>query len=267
MKAPIKYPTASLIVTTYNWKEALEIVLNSVLRQTVLPQEVIVADDGSRPDTTLLLEQIQAKFPIPLIHVWQEDEGFQLARIRNKAIAKARGEYIIQIDGDVILDKYFVEDHLYFAKSGYFATGSRVGMTPELSTSILSGNTVNLAFYTKGITNKLNAIRCSLLANYYRFRYKKNNPRYMKGCNMAYWRKDIIEVNGYNESISGWGYEDNEIAARFLTLGLQKQYLKCRGIVYHLYHKHNITITNSSILEDTIASKISYCERGVDQYL
>lgn len=262
-----QYPTTSLIITTYNWKEALDIVLNSVLKQTILPQEVIVADDGSRSDTALLLKQLQANFPIPLVHIWQEDDGFQLAKIRNKAIAKTKGEYIIQIDGDVILEKHFIEDHLHFSKSGHFATGSRVGLTSELSKSLLSRKKIKLSPYMKGVSNRLNALRCSILANYYRFRYKRNNPHYMKGCNMAFWRKDIIAVNGYNESISGWGYEDNEIAARFLALGLQKQYLKCKGIVYHLYHGHNITTANSRILEDTITSKISYCEKGIDQYL
>ena len=41
----------SLIITTYNWKEALGVSLASVLAQTLPPCEIIVADDGSRPDT------------------------------------------------------------------------------------------------------------------------------------------------------------------------------------------------------------------------
>lgn len=263
----MKTPTTSLIVTTYNWKEALEIVLLSILNQTVYPMEVIVADDGSRDDTAELINIFQTKCPFPLIHVWQEDDGFQLARIRNKAIAKAKGEYILQIDGDVILEKHFIEDHLYFAKENYFVTGSRVGLTVDLSETVLRDKRLRFSPFEKGVSNSFNAIRCSIIANYYRFRYKKNNPHYMKGCNMAFWRKDVVAVNGYNEAISGWGYEDNEIAARFLALGIQKQHLKCTAIVYHLYHKHSITTTNSSILEDTIASKLSRCNIGIDQYL
>ncbi|MCI5209410.1 MAG: glycosyltransferase, partial [Candidatus Electrothrix sp. ATG2] len=41
----------SLIITTYNWKEALELSLLSGLKQKKKPTEIIVADDGSRPDT------------------------------------------------------------------------------------------------------------------------------------------------------------------------------------------------------------------------
>ncbi|MFZ5797313.1 MAG: glycosyltransferase, partial [Thermodesulfobacteriota bacterium] len=89
----------SLVITTYNWKEALEASLRSSFQQTVLPSEVIVADDGSRSDTGDLVAQLAANSPVPIIHSWQEDKGFRLARSRNRAIAKARGEYIILVDG------------------------------------------------------------------------------------------------------------------------------------------------------------------------
>ena len=92
----MSYPTCSLIATTYNWPEALELVLLSIVNQTILPNEVIIADDGSREDTKELIEIFQKVFPIPLIHVWHEDKGFRLATIRNKAISKAKYHYILQ---------------------------------------------------------------------------------------------------------------------------------------------------------------------------
>ena len=41
----------SLVISTYNWKEALGLCLLSVTRQTVIPTEVIIADDGGMFDT------------------------------------------------------------------------------------------------------------------------------------------------------------------------------------------------------------------------
>ncbi len=96
----------SLIITTYNWKEALGVSLTSVLAQTVSPCEVIVADDGSRPDTGELVRRVAAEASVPVIHSWQEDRGFRLAMSRNRAIARARGAYIVLIDGDIILDRH-----------------------------------------------------------------------------------------------------------------------------------------------------------------
>ena len=102
--------TASLLITTYNRPDAIELCLQSILRQSVLPLEVVVCDDGSTGETKELIEEYQKKFTVPLIHVWQPDEGFKLAQIRNKGIAKARGNYIIQADGDLILHRHFIKD-------------------------------------------------------------------------------------------------------------------------------------------------------------
>ena len=118
----------SLIITTYNWKEALEVSLGSAFKQTILPCEIIVADDGSRSDTGEMVKRVAALSPVPVIHSWQEDKGFRLARSRNRAIAKARGEYIVLVDGDIILENHFIEDHLGFARPGFFIQG---GIKPD----------------------------------------------------------------------------------------------------------------------------------------
>ena len=114
----------SLIITTYNWEKALELVILSSIRQSYLPVEIIVADDGSTDDTRKLIKSFCNKSPIPIIHSWQKDKGFRAAKSRNKAISKAIGDYIILIDGDMILHKDFVRDHCSFSKPGYFPSYS-----------------------------------------------------------------------------------------------------------------------------------------------
>lgn len=106
----MSYPSCTLVTPTYNWPEALELLLLSILNQTVLPNEVIIADDGSKDDTKKLIEDFQKIFPIPLIHVWHEDLKNRKPKIMNTAIAAAKYEYIIEIDGDIIMNKYFIED-------------------------------------------------------------------------------------------------------------------------------------------------------------
>src|ERR1700709_1548021 len=81
----------SVAVITYNWPAALELVLRALARQTVLPLEVIVTDDGSRPETRALLERIAVDYPVRLVHLWQEDDGARMSRARNRAIAAAVG--------------------------------------------------------------------------------------------------------------------------------------------------------------------------------
>ncbi|WP_029906226.1 glycosyltransferase family 2 protein [Prevotella sp. 10(H)] len=263
-------PTVSLIIATYNWPQALELCLMSISSQTILPDEVVIADDGSNKETTDFITKVRKTFPCPVVHVWHEDIGFRLTVIRNRAIARASGDYILQIDGDVILENHFIQDHLKMALENCFATGSRIMMTEELSHKLLKEKTTNITPFTKGLRNRQNACRLSLLSNYFRFRYKKDSPYYMKGCNMAFWKKDLIAVNGYNEDMTGWGYEDNEIAARLINLGIRKQYLKFGGIVYHIFHplsSHDRKTINSDIFKKAVENKTVYCENGLNKYL
>ena len=66
----------SVIVSTYNWPTALDLVLQSLALQKDNHFEVIVADDGSKAETAELISHHQAAFPHPLIHSWQETRGF-----------------------------------------------------------------------------------------------------------------------------------------------------------------------------------------------
>ncbi|EMS9556464.1 glycosyltransferase, partial [Campylobacter jejuni] len=111
-----KPKTCALIIITYNQKERLKLVLDSVKNLAFLPNEVLIADDGSKEDTARLIEEYQKDFPCPLKHIWQEDEGFKLSKSRNKTIKNADSEYIIVIDGDMILEKDFIKEHLEFAQ-------------------------------------------------------------------------------------------------------------------------------------------------------
>ena len=118
--------SCSLLISTYNWPDALELCLKSVLLQSTMPGEIIICDDGSTAETAKVVADFTKISPVPVVHVWQEDKSFRLAMIRNKGFVVATGRYIIQADGDLIFHQHFIRDHLRFAKPGYFTTGSRV---------------------------------------------------------------------------------------------------------------------------------------------
>ncbi|MCG2613447.1 glycosyltransferase [Terrimonas sp. NA20] len=263
-------PKVSLIVATYNWPEALKLCLASIADQSVLPDEVIIADDGSTEETDQLIERMRPLLPIPVVHVWQEDKGFRLTKIRNKAIAKASYEYIIQVDGDLILQKHFVRDHLEVSRPGHFVAGSRTMINETLSKRLLQSGKHLLNPYRSGIGNRLNAIRNKIFRSRLTTRYKPGNLEKLRGCNMAFWKKDLIATNGYNEAFEGWGKEDNEIAYRLSNANITKLALKFGGVVYHLHHRENcrgLCQKNQALLQQTIESRITRCTLGLDQYL
>lgn len=231
--------------------------------------EILIADDGSDDRTRTLVADITALSPIPMRHIWHEDKGFRLAAIRNKAIAAASGDYIIQIDGDVIPQLHFIEDHIAFARPGYFTAGSR-GMLSETPTwRLLSGQDVRLSPLTEGVGNRTNTIRLPFLAGLYRTMGPKRD---VKGCNMAFWRDDLLRVNGYDEGFVGWGCEDSELAARLCNTGIRQQQMKFRGVIYHLDHgkaprNHHEYEQNKQLYLESIARNATRCTLGVDQYL
>lgn len=263
-------PSLTLIVATYNWPEALELCLKSILQQTIMPDEVIIADDGSTDATKSIITQYQQQFKVPLIHVWQEDTGFQLSKIRNKAIAKAEMEYIVQIDGDLILEQHFIEDHLSFNRAGAFVSGTRVQMSPPLSKALINENKIDVSIFSKGVTNFSNGLRIPALRRFLAERYKSGDITYVRGCNMAFWKADLLKVNGYNEAIVGWGREDSELAVRLSNSGVKKRILKFGAVTFHIYHpeaqRQQLT-ANDSILKNTITNHTKTCKFGLSQYL
>lgn len=261
--------TTSLIIATYNWPEALELSLMSALNQSLLPDEIIVADDGSTEETKSMVDKYKALSKVPLLHVWHEDEGFRLAKIRNRAIAACSGDYVIQVDGDIIMHPDFVKDHVDFARKGSYVSGSRVNMNEELSKKLQREKTTKVNVFMKGTSNFLNGLHLPFLSRFQED-YRKEDLYYVRGCNMAFWRDDLVKVNGYNEALQGWGREDNEIACRLNNIGNVRRIAKFRAIEFHQYHpecSRNSLSKNDDLLHRTIEEKLTRCEKGLDQYL
>ncbi|NBI12426.1 glycosyltransferase [[Haemophilus] felis] len=268
--------TTSLIITTYNRPDALEAVLHSVLYQTELPDEVIVADDGSTGETSAVIQRLQKDFPVPLIHSWQEDKGFMLAEARNRALAKVKKDYIVIVDGDMVLHPKFISDHKKAAKKGLFIQGSRVVLTEQKTQELLAnGKTPRaLKWYEKGLETRfekrLSAIHFPLLTNFILNKEKQYKYQGIRGCNMAFFKEDAIAINGFNNDFVGWGREDSEFVARFFSHGGKRANIKFAAIAYHLWHNEaarDALPENDKLLKDAMEQKLTWCENGVDKFL
>ena len=260
----------SLIISTYNWEKALELVILSSIRQSYLPVEIIVADDGSTDNTRKLIKSLCNKSPIPIIHSWQKDKGFRAAKSRNKAIAKAIGDYIILIDGDMILHKDFVLDHYYFARRGYFVQGIRAKLNSQKSKEVFEKKQHIFKAFEKGIKNKRNSIRSSLLSYLFSGTRLLKRLDMIQTCNMAFFKNDCIRVNGFNEDFIGWGREDSEFASKLLNLGIKRRDLRFKAIGYHIHHEgasRDMLEKNHQIYLNTIKNHLIWSSNGIDKYI
>lgn len=258
----------SLIITTYNRPDALELVIRSAFRQTLLPLEILVADDGSGPTTKKVIEDLQAISPVPLKHIWHEDTGFRLSEIRNKAIAAAQGEYIVMVDGDMVMQRNFLRSHANTARPGYFVQGSRVLLNEKLTKEKISSKSLSFQAVMPGITNRLNAINFPLLSPL--VSKTKNTITGVRGANMAFWKSDIIKVNGFDNHFVAWGREDSEFCGRMLRNGIQRKNLKLGGVAYHLYHPESSRAKlndNDQLLAESEKENRLRCESGIDKFI
>ena len=76
----------SIVVTTYDRIDALDAVLRSLSLQADRDFEVVIADDGSGPETAALINAWKARLGVPLKHVWHEHRDFRAGEIRNRGV-------------------------------------------------------------------------------------------------------------------------------------------------------------------------------------
>jgi glycosyltransferase involved in cell wall biosynthesis/GT2 family glycosyltransferase len=237
-----RYVPISIIVTTYNRPDALESVLRGLARQSDRDFEVIVADDGSTPDTASLLKSWRSRLPQQIKHIWQEHRGFRAAEIRNRAILASSGAYCIFLDGDCIPRTDFVLEHRALAEPGWFVVGNRVLMSRRLTESVLSQS------LEPELWSFLDACRARFNGDINRIApllqarlgpVRKIRPQYWWGarsCNLAVWRADLDLVDGFDASYVGWGLEDSDLLIRLLRAGINRKDGRFSTGVLHLWH-------------------------------
>lgn len=260
----------ALVVSTYERPDALAAVLDSVTRQRAAPDEIVIADDGSGSATQDVIANFTRRSPVPVRTGSQPHEGFRLTRLRNIAIAAATSDYLIFIDGDMLLHEAFVADHRRQARPGWFTQGVRVRADAALTTRLIDDPRTPLgpASGGLGLLRRIYLLRSHRLAS--AARLVANRFIAVKGCNQAFWRDDLLRVNGFNEAIQGWGPEDKELCARLVHAGVERQTLLFGGVAVHLHHppaSRGALPDNLQVLNETIRGRRTWCDRGVDLHL
>lgn len=254
----------AVILTTYNAPDYLAKVLHGYICQSRLPDELIVADDGSDRRTADLVNSFSKLASFPVSHVWQEDLGFRAAAIRNKAVIASSSDYLVFTDGDCVPHPCFVADHLRLATHGWFIQGKRMLLAEDVSLEFtFPGFAGLLALAVKGRLSGLHH-----LLRVPGFAPEKTGLRGIKTCNFALFRDDLLAVNGFNEDFVGWGREDAELAARLFKSGLRRKDPLFSAMVFHLWHPGNSRATlaeNDRMLDEAVSASGHYCKNGINR--
>jgi len=269
-----KTPSISVIISTYNAVEWLKKTLWSYAVQTTTDFEIVIADDGSGPETKSCIEDLSKTLSVPLIHVWQEDDGFQKSRILNKAIQACTADYILMSDGDCIAKNDFVELHLKHKEPGYFLSGGYFKLPLNISQQITQEDIENQKCFDiewlkeRGLkssfkNNKLTATgtKASLL------NYVTPTNASWNGHNASGWKKDILSVNGFDERMQ-YGGQDRELGERLINMGFKSKQIRYSALCLHLDHPRGYKTPetlerNAAIRKNTRKKRYAYTYFGI----
>jgi len=262
----------SVVVSSYEWPEALDAVLTGLAAQSDAAFDVVVADDGSTIRTEETVESWRSLFGERLVHAWQPDAGWRLARIRNLGAAWARGRYLVFLDGDCIPRRHFVAAIRRGSIEGWFLAGARLELGERLSHAVLRDRTPIGSWSAPRLVararREVNGWR-RLTPRDRRRPWRPSLPDFAPHGN-AYGfctgiaRADFEAVNGFDERFVGWGDQDVDLAVRLRRRGLRCGYAGPRSTVLHLWHPSHVPEDRPTwwLLQETIESDRSEAIEG-----
>jgi glycosyltransferase involved in cell wall biosynthesis len=257
----------SLIIAAYNQRDSLAKIFQALELQKIPPDEIFIADDGSSDSTAELINEWREKISAPLHHIWQPDEGFRKMKVLNKTIIASSGDYLVFTDGDCVPHPLFIADHRTLAECGYWVQGRRCFVREPFVSEFAIGKTPVGRWALRGrIARPHKSLRLPFPVI-----FRDQKQRGILGCNMAYWRDDIIAVNGFDESYIGRGMgADSDLGSRIYNLGRRRKFVYGRALVFHLDHliapRPHFTENRARLLE-VIRSGKTRAECGLNQYV
>ena len=238
-----------LIISTFNWPEALQACLASAIRQSVSADEILIVDDGSSSSTRALVSCYNKRYPEQTIkYCWQPDRGFRLSRSRNLGILKTTCENIIFVDGDCILPRWFIKNYRELITPGSVVAGGRRLLSDAVSAKVLNnGRPLKLLFFHYKFLN----LRLSWIRNVLRLNWDD-----VRGCNFGLTKTDLLDIWGFDEAFQGWGREDSDCIIRLINAGGRVLSGRLSVCVNHLFHIEN-AVGSGGMNEDWFQRKVS----------
>ena len=235
----------SIIMTTYNRDDALEAALRALSRQSDRNFEIIVAEDGSRPETARAVERWAPRLPVTLKHARQEHDGFRGGEIRNRSIRASAGTYCIFLDGDCLPRSDFVATHRALAQPGWFVTGNRILLSREFTAAVLAEGTAVETWSSRHADARTPARRGQSPAAG-RCACRSDRCAICRAAGRACSRaispspaEDLDRIDGFDAAYTGWGREDSDLVVRLQHAGVRRKDGRFATGVLHLWHVQN----------------------------
>jgi glycosyltransferase involved in cell wall biosynthesis len=182
----------SAYIPAYNAAEFLPQSIESLLAQTLTPDEILIIDDGSRDACA----EFAARYPQVTLIRHEQNRG--LAAARNTAFRSARNEFVASLDADCIAD------------SGWLAA-----LVPNLSDPQIAGTGGRLIEGVhRTVADRWRAAHMPQEWGAERI----ENPKFLFGCNNLFRKSVVLAAGGYDEAMRTNG-EDADICRKHRDRG------------------------------------------------
>jgi len=271
------FPKTTIIISVYKDTEALGFILDSLEHQTVLPDEIIVSEDGDSVEMHDFISTHKDPFP-NLIHLTQADDGWRKNIAMNNAIKAASNEYLIFIDGDCVPYSSFIQAHAENAEHGIVLCGKRFELGPKFSERVKRHELTVLDIEKKFLWYLPSMIRDDarhpedgLTFKSHSFISRQIHKRYVRhiiGCNWSCYKEDFLKINGFDETyrLPAEG-EDVDPSWRFRGIGIELKSCRNNANILHLYHPKRFSAiegdVNKAIMEKHRAENAFVCRNGI----
>ncbi len=266
----------TVIISTYNMPQWLEKAFWGWEEQTDRDFDIVIADDGSGPETRAVIERAQEQTGLSIRHVWHEDKGYRKCRVLNRATVEAEGDYLIFSDGDCIPRDDMVAIHREYARPGCYVTGSIFRLPKDLSEALTredvrTGRCFEVGWLReRGVPLTKRLLKLGLEGFWARLANTISpTDKTWHGGNSSAWKADIMAVNGHDERMK-WGLEDRELGYRLVNNGVRPIQIRYTIAPLHLHHGRPWSSGGPSekdqqITRETKRSGRTRTEYGIDQ--
>ena len=273
----------TIIISVYKDTDSLDLILESLSEQTILPDEVIISEDGNSDKMAEYLLIAKMKYEkLDILHLFQEDISWRKNVALNRAVLSSKHEYLIFIDGDCIPYDNFIEWHLKLAEKNSVLCGRR-SEPGENITNKFRNRVILVKIYRKNYLKLFSEYKKDKDAKHYDagifinpnsffgkiLKRKRDKKSHIVGCNFSCFKSDLEKINGFDEDFNmPTTGEDTDIERRMRLCNIEMKSCRNAAIIVHLYHKKvfNDEISRKSL--ELMHSKDNYhvCKNGIKKY-
>lgn len=271
------YPRTTIIISVYKDTESLAFILESLEYQTLLPDEIIISEDGDSKEMAAFVTAQQNRFS-NLLHLTQTDDGWRKNIAMNNAITASANEYLIFIDGDCVPYSTFIQAHIDNAQKGIVLCGKRFELGAKFTEKV-KHNELKLSDIEKSFVWHLPAMirdearhpEDGFYFNSHNLMSRLIHKRYVRhilGCNWSCYKEDFLKINGFDETykLPAEG-EDVDPSWRFRGMGIELKSCRNNANIIHLYHPKRFSAiegdVNKAIMEKHRAQNAFVCKNGI----